>query len=247
MSCLRGLFLRVRKFQKLILDRKDWFHESCLNLRERPDPFQEGAPVAPVEEPHVVTDVTNPSEDNDAASEVSSSGLPRPLICGEEYESFVCGSCVSNIDTLKRWAGTEGIVMVIRDNPSSPWKILDVQTDMSAIDNTAIDDIDSVTVGVKRPRTSSANVPDAKRPRSSPTPSGTCLAPPSNPIAQNVIALCNSPNADGSLGTGDIFLKDGWRERWCRCSSVSFTLFEYGWPSDPISSAYHHLKQTHFC
>jgi E3 ubiquitin-protein ligase UBR7 len=39
-----------------------------------------------------------------------------------------------------------------------------------------------------------------------------CLAPPANPVAEKIFQ-------DASLGAGDVFLTEGWRERWCRCDS----------------------------
>jgi E3 ubiquitin-protein ligase UBR7 len=160
-------------------------------------------------------------DDDDAASETSDSGLPPPLISGDDYESFICGSCVSKIDTLRRWAGTKGIMMVVRDNASAPWKILDNSRD----DEEDVDLVEETTctaAGTKRPLALSAvDVPEAKRPRSCAETSTSCLSPHPNVVAQNILARCSSVDKDSSLGTGDVFLTGGWRERWCRCKSVS--------------------------
>lgn len=202
-------------------DFQDWFHESCLNLRERP-PSRGSTPTAdshPVAPPADVIQSEEHDDDDDAVSEASSSGLPPPLISGYEYESFVCGSCVSGIATLRRWAGTKGVMMVVRGDSSAHWKILG-----STLEEDETPDLEAATTaGVKRQRAVSPNdTPEAKRLRPSPGSSNPCIAPSPNLVAQNILALRNSVDADTSLGMGDIFLTEGWRERWCRCGSVSF-------------------------
>jgi E3 ubiquitin-protein ligase UBR7 len=229
-------------------DNQDWFHESCLNLRERPVPSRcttpvEGAEVTPGRAP-----ANEIEEADDAASDASSSGLPPPLITAHDYESLVCGACVLRMNTLKRWAGTPGIKMVVRDNPSAPWTVMhssqEVQTDNDAVE---IEETStSAAAGVKRPRTSSvASAPDAKRFCSSPSQQTPCLAPPLNPVAQSILSRCSSSNPDLSLGAGDVFLVDDWRGRWCRCSTVSrgclVTLV-----TNRHHSAFHLSKQIHF-
>jgi E3 ubiquitin-protein ligase UBR7 len=144
---------------------------------------------------------------------------------------------VLKFDTLKRWAGIKGIMMVVRDNASSPWKILDGSgdDDDEEGDVDLADETTSTTAGTKRPLALSAvDVPEAKRPRPCGVGMSTAyLAPPPNVVAQNILAHCNSVNKDGSLGTGDVFLTEGWRERWCRCklvSSATTRLFIYFMP-----------------
>ncbi|KAA1472622.1 hypothetical protein DENSPDRAFT_838947 [Dentipellis sp. KUC8613] len=191
---------------------EDWFHESCLNLRERP---QDDAPDAPA------------AADDDAHSEASSSGLPPPLITGDDYDALVCASCVARIPIVKRYAGTQGALMVVRDDPSAPWRILDgtpaederAPVTASAADAPATEPKPAVPssstdteVGSKRRLSSAAeSTSETKRARVSPAP---CLAPPENPVAQRVWAA-----ADRAVGEGDVFLQEGWRARWCRCES----------------------------
>lgn len=59
---------------------------------------------------------------------------------------------------------------------------------------------------------------------SSEQPSGaSCLAPPINAKAQRIlnrIASTVDHANDQIYGQGDIFLTDGWRQRWCRCPQV---------------------------
>lgn len=214
---------------------QDWFHESCLNLRERPVspvPSREPTPAAqthPKQEEH--------PEDDDARSEASSSGLPPPLLGATAYDAFVCASCVQKIATLKRYAGTPGVLMVVRDKAEDAWriegsvsdediKVEDVVVDADAASVKIEQDGDAL-VGDKRPHPDDpADVPDAKRHRTSGDgapaeslalngASKICLAPRANSLAQRIL--------DGatSLGAGDVFLTEDWRERWCQCYDVS--------------------------
>lgn len=204
---------------------QDWFHESCLNLRERPS-SRESSP-AEASTKQASEEVNGANEDDDAASEASSSGLPPPLIQGSEYESFVCGSCVSEIHTLKRYAGTPGVMMVVRDDLSSDWKVIG-GTSPPRGDNLVevSDEAVAMNAGTKRPRSPSAtadtNSPESKRARASPGPASSsatpCLAPSLNMIAIKIFT--SRAVDDVSLGAGDIFLTEEWRNRWCHCGSV---------------------------
>ncbi|KAJ8586714.1 hypothetical protein M405DRAFT_853221 [Rhizopogon salebrosus TDB-379] len=186
---------------------EDWFHESCLHLRTRPSSRQ----ASPVREIEAAT----PDDDaNDGQSEASSSGLPPPLISAEDYDAFVCSS----------YAGTQGAIMVVRDAEGDSWKKLGGSaSDMNARTSTEeelLDIDDSLSApGLKRSRSRSfhSEEPERKRQHISPEPSSLCLAPAPNPIAQAMFQRV-LPDAKASLGTGDVFLTEGWRERWCRCS-----------------------------
>ncbi|EDR09981.1 uncharacterized protein LACBIDRAFT_318396 [Laccaria bicolor S238N-H82] len=225
---------------------EDWFHESCCNLRQRPTSRE------PTPQPEQSETPVNGEDNEDAVSEASSSGLPPPLISASEYESFICGSCVSNIETLKKWAGTRGAMMVVRNSTTEPWRCLNGDTQHPEELVTVDDSSTTLTSGAKRPLSPSlAQEPDAKRARgtssSSATspPSNACIAPPRNPYAQKLFEDGISFDLDYSLGTGDVFLTDGFRERWCRCHSCfpsletkSYLLEEedtYEPPDDPDS------------
>ena len=65
-------------------------------------------------------------QDGDSLSDVSSSGLPPPLIKAEDYDALVCRKCVIQIPILQTWAGTPGVIMVVRDSPESSWKVIGV-------------------------------------------------------------------------------------------------------------------------
>ncbi|KAF9479826.1 hypothetical protein BDN70DRAFT_806372 [Pholiota conissans] len=192
---------------------EDWFHESCCNLRERPS-SREPSPTASGNE-----------NGDDAASEASSSGLPPPLITGDEYESFVCGECVLRNPTLKRWMGTPGTIIVARETADDPWRRVGgpsrASEELIEIDTLGQDQSLS---GIKRPLSPSAlDGPAAKRPKGSshtvPSSSASCLAPPQHPVAKTILSALEGTSKDSALGTGDIFFALGFRERWCHCAS----------------------------
>lgn len=218
---------------------KDWFHESCLHLRERP------TSRAPSPEPHTEPNgataegAENEHAIDDAQSEASFSGLPPPLIAGSSYDALVCGACVTKIDTLRRYAGTPGVLMVVRDTPADAWRVIGHSEDS----NDPVDigarpaEEETAVAGEKRLRVASPERDQqTKRPRpSSPPPvklendsangdvplQSPCLAPEPNAKAQSVLSAMQAGASDTeSLGAGDIFLTEGWRDRWCRCTSV---------------------------
>lgn len=183
---------------------EDWFHESCCNLREQPS-SKEAPPTS--ENAIKLQDDT----------ESDTSDLPSPLISEDDYESFICGLCVSVNPTLKRWAGTPGLSMIVRDSPQQSWRCL-VDEESGVYDACSSPSI----VGVKRPLSpSDTGIPEAKRVRgkspSSELP-GTCLAPPRNSIAAEIF-ICYDPLLGHPRGRGDIFLSEGFRSRWCHCNS----------------------------
>jgi E3 ubiquitin-protein ligase UBR7 len=160
----------------------------------------------------------------DGASDASSSGFPPPLISGDEYECFVCGHCVSKNATLRGYAGSPGIMMVVRDDLDSPWRRLGDERPAAdeSIDVATSSGVS--TVGSKRAHSpSDSSSPNPKRARgtsqASTRSSCLCLAPKPNSLAQNIIANRDTV-PETSLGTGDVFLKENFRDHWCRCASV---------------------------
>jgi len=202
--------------------RQDWFHESCCNLRERPA-SREASPEALQENLSVGQSSGNDIID-DGASDSSSTGLCPPLISGEDYESFICGDCVSRNLTLRRWAGTSGVMMIVRDSPSEPWRRLNGSVKATPEFIEIDDSQPASSLGVKRPLSPSAlEGPEIKRSKGSSTETSShssCLAPPKEPIAQKILSSINI-DGESSLGTGDIFLTPGFMDRWCHCYSVS--------------------------
>ena len=62
--------------------------------------------------------------DDDEASVASLSDLPPPLISEDDYDSLVCRECVSKIVPVRRYAGTDGAMIVVRETGEGPWVIL---------------------------------------------------------------------------------------------------------------------------
>lgn len=60
--------------------------------------------------------------DTDSDSDTSTCSLPPPLISADDYDVLVCASCVNKTDLLRRYAGTQGAIVVTRDDDKSPWK-----------------------------------------------------------------------------------------------------------------------------
>jgi E3 ubiquitin-protein ligase UBR7 len=264
-----GVPLHVRKSLKLRV--QDWFHESCMNLRERPLPRE---PTDPAPEPTSSTQENTSTPDGMQSTSTTSSGsspevlssaaavaqelegeapdsdseddddLPPALIPGSAYESFMCGVCVARCPPIRRYVGTSGTMIVVRDTSAAadawPYVALGYQPEDGEQENDELDVEDSnesgeVKVGTKRARSphSDAKHTDAtKRMRASTpgAPSGsrnpTCLAPSPIPRVQELLdavlaADSTGPEAKANLdSTGDVFLTEGWRERWCRCSDV---------------------------
>jgi len=204
------------------LSCEDWFHESCCNLRERPN-SRENTPAASMKLPALSNQLSDIQDADDAASEASSSGLPPPLISGDEYESFVCAACVSRNPTLRRWAGSYGFMMVVRDSVTDSWRILNGTSPDSKefvqVENGRI----PASSGAKRPLSPSASEPDAKRAKgTSNTPLSQlkpCLAPSQGSLARKIIDSFGLSDSSSSLGVGDVFCTFNFRERWCHCDS----------------------------
>ncbi|KAF7377599.1 UBR-type domain-containing protein [Mycena sanguinolenta] len=209
------------------LSCEDWFHESCCMLRTRPEPRVPTPEPDHHDEPPS-TEATSEEEaaggGDDAASNASSSGLPPPLITPEDYDAFVCRACVLTIPTLRRLVGTPGAITVVRADPNAPWTRLGDEPLPDAPVVVADSEEASVSAGEKRPATAQdtpAAEPAAKRARtesSGSTSTKPCLAPPIEPLAQ-VAYTSTELDWDVALCTGDVFLTENFRERWCRCDS----------------------------
>ncbi|EMD36427.1 hypothetical protein CERSUDRAFT_156081 [Gelatoporia subvermispora B] len=211
---------------------EDWFHESCLNLRERPP--SRGPTPEPAQE-------AAEADADDTTSDVSDN-LPPPLLRASDYDSFVCGACVRSIDVVKRYAGTPGALMVIQDSPGDNWKIIGTDEPESmalGFEAKQEPNSDSAEVGAKRARSaspSSADLSQAKKPRLSSAPS-ICLAPPPSLVAQSILSNYKpsetAPGLEGTreekqiLGFGDVFLTEGFRGRWCLCEPCTSQLKKY--------------------
>ena len=141
---------------------------------------------------------------------------------------------------MKRLAGTEGAMIVVRGSLEEPWSILGKNR---AADSTVAvisrpegeanerDELPS-TYGSNK-RSLEGEIPSfsednrTKRARtadvlsvSSPNPEFVCTAPPELERAIEIYEIITK-SGDYSLGSGDIFLTEGWRSRWCQCAKVA--------------------------
>jgi len=183
---------------------------------------------------------------DDGASDASSSGLPPPLITADQYEALVCRCCVSKIPILWNYAGTTDALVVVRKSNEDPWTVVGVASDT---------DVETdIEPGAKRSRAASEDgVPASKRMRldgeniendGPPSSVSPCLAPKSGEEIQSLMQRVEKE--DYELFAGDLFLTDGFRDRWCKCSSCSESLNAHPYlvteeetyepPSDPDSS-----------
>ncbi|KAL5505041.1 hypothetical protein ACEPAH_7704 [Sanghuangporus vaninii] len=229
---------------------EDWFHESCLNLRERPPkdsaPKSEGASAKTVHSSELNT------EANETASEVSSSGLPPPLLTEDDYDTLICRSCVLSNPTLRRWLGTEGMIMVVRNDVDAPWvpigrssEDIEVEVDKNpdlGIGGTLSNPGTNQTSAAGNKRTLDHSVAGtsegthAKRPRTdstgqasgstneAPFAKSACIAPQQPKKALEILSSVSSNPPNYDLGAGDVFLTDGWRSRWCQCNECLLPL-----------------------
>lgn len=101
--------------------------------------------------------------------------------------------------------------MAIREAADKPWKILDGE-------ETVVDIIDEEPDTETRRKRSRSPTRDEPNPKRTKVDGAACLAPRISVAAQNVFKSLVGGNHD--LGAGDLFLTDGFRERWCRCPSV---------------------------
>lgn len=168
--------------------------------------------------------------------------------------------------------------MVVRSTPQDPWRVIgqaeneesrvnvEVEVEVEAKGEPA-----TTSTGEKRGRSPSPleDGPQIKRARASPSAEvngeqtdaslkeeestaaqSKCLAPPLNEAAQRVLSLKLSSDATPDLeGAGDVFLTEGFRDRWCRCPTVSTSsqaTHSHTHPEfHPCYSASHHWKRTH--
>lgn len=198
-----------------------------MNLRERPTSRQ----ATPQPEGQAEEAATG-DENEDAASDASSSGLPPPLITALQYEAMVCRECVRKVNTLRRWAGTPGVLMIVRTQAGSPWTVIGQSTEDDEV-NVDVEPGVEPLPGQKRSRPLSGSLESqSKRSRvelnASPSSSSlttSCLAPPVDERAAAIFAALDT-NQDPleslqTQGSGDIFLTEGFRDRWCKCEKVS--------------------------
>ena len=181
--------------------------------------------------------------DDDGASVASLSDLPPPLISEDDYDSLVCRECVSKIVPVRRYAGTDGAMIVVRETGEGPWVILGKDSRGEA--EVSADEEPQARSPEGLPSTSGSNkrsfegemqaFPEEnrlKRPRMSDHENSddddatSCTAPPASEKIQGILDKVFAKEPDYTLGAGDVFLTEGWRTRWCQCAKVdTITVF----------------------
>ena len=227
---------------------EDWFHESCLNLRERIPPRDEETSA---DSPASSLPPSNPSEPGDTLKvettvedaqgeepagrywdyededDEDDPSIPKALIPSADYDVFICGECVTTSPMLLKWAGSKNARMVVRSNASEDWFVYPRSPEAQKEEETS--STTDTKVGEKRTleqMTGSseghADEPPAKKPRRDST---ACNAPvPEAPIRELFERIKSKKGpyleGEGLHSAGDIFLTAGWRDRWCRCKEV---------------------------
>ncbi|KAG9311443.1 hypothetical protein JVU11DRAFT_8558 [Chiua virens] len=134
----------------------------------------------------------------------------------------MCAACVTKIPILRRYAGTKGVIMVVRDGERGAWRRLEgdlLGEPQGGADEAQLNVVDAQSTIDKRPRSHSSSQDDGPEPKRVKTSaSSPCLAPALNQIAQALFEDQKSGLARSTIeGTGDVFLTDDFRQRWCRC------------------------------
>ncbi|VDB99561.1 unnamed protein product [Peniophora sp. CBMAI 1063] len=239
---------------------EDWFHESCLNLRERPS----SRPPTPKPQPEPPTNGNAPTTTTNGNNEVEDSedgDLPPGLITADDYDALICSSCVRSRPILRRYAGTPNTLMIIRDSAEAPWRVhgrpepatsTEVLVDVGSTESLAgrkralsSSENGNGEASTKRARTEDTNAAPVTAPKGTHSSASPCLAPSPSATAQHLLAQLDAFPPNTSLGAGDIFLAGEWRARWCQCSNCKPELDKEKWllleeetyepPEDPDS------------
>ncbi|KAG8930143.1 hypothetical protein FRC02_004582 [Tulasnella sp. 418] len=193
------------------------------------------APTEPSSEAEIDGIYDEEMDDDDDEEDATLSLIPSST-----YDALICGKCVSEIPVLHRWAGTPGARMIIKRRTSLP-HVTPGKVDFGGwtvwgekIETKDEGDIFDVKKRSSSPPSVDASEPPSKKMRTEAGPSvakvSSCKAPPQDETAQIVLRgvdkrLEGSPSLyssetsseDEIIGEGDIFLSEGWRDRWCRC------------------------------
>lgn len=189
------------------LSCEDWFHEGCLNLRDK---NQEGR--------------VNDENSEDAGPVLR---LPR-----SKFDAFVCSECVlsPDLEHLRRYAGTPSFVL-LESMKSLPQEGDD---DESAIPlkfsnkREHSEDDDYEENDVKRAKTGeneSQSVPQEETIQA-------CKVPAINEESQQFLSNLSQnppPKPPSEAPRADMFMLHGWRDKWCKCENCMTKLSKYPW------------------
>jgi E3 ubiquitin-protein ligase UBR7 len=165
---------------------------------------------------------------SDVDSDTDPSRPPTRLLASD-YDSLVCRDCVLAIPILKSWAGTPGLMMLVKKRGADPdhplWEVIGRQAND---DPTILPE--PGTSGTKRKQPDTDELIEDQLPKKqvkleTGRSDTSCQAPVPNPIAQSILndATVNSNQQTEYEGTGDVFLASGFRTKWCTCPQVSVT------------------------
>lgn len=276
-----------------LLTRHLRFHESCLNLRERIPPREDGVPDSPspasskppsprVNDANDQSSSPLPTEsqssaqpsshpdgaaterfwdyENEEDDDEEDPTVPRALIPAADYDAFICGECVVKSPMLLKWAGSDGCRMVVRE-AGGEWYVWagepkkeKPKSELPQIEDAqGTSDPGSAMIGQKRSYAELGDVKvegPTKKPKLDSVP---CSAPTPFPDIQKLldrIRVNQAPCLDGEglQGAGDIFFTPGWRERWCKCESVSAPVLyrTYFLPYSCIHATWGYLSDPSF-
>ncbi|TIC38436.1 hypothetical protein E3Q09_00008 [Wallemia mellicola] len=189
------------------LSCEDWFHEGCLNLRDK---NQEGR--------------VNDENSEDAGPVLR---LPR-----SKFDAFVCSECVlsPDLEHLRRYAGTPSFVL-LESMKSLPQEGDD---DESAIPlkfsnkREHSEDGDYEENDVKRAKTGeneSQSVPQEETIQA-------CKVPAINEESQQFLSNLSQnppPKPPSEAPRADMFMLHGWRDKWCKCENCMTKLSKHPW------------------
>jgi len=106
---------------------EDWFHESCLNLRERVPPATGTTPpphVPPADDTPTTPTADEGDADDDCTSCASDPELPNALLARDDYDALLCGACARTMPELHRHAATANFLLVVKPSGDTDWKVL---------------------------------------------------------------------------------------------------------------------------
>lgn len=191
---------------------KDWYHESCLNLRPS---------VSSISSTSVVKeDTTGIGDDNEDEDEEA-----RVLIPSDSYDGLICAKCVESSTIVKARAGTEGWMTIEPGEATDQWTVKgrpqkhhgeakpgDQEEKTYGVlrerhdDGVEGEDAGSYATGSKRPRSDDEALLELEKKKSR-IDVASGLELPDTHVAGN------SGESSSRTGAGDVFLAYGIRDQ----------------------------------